>query len=165
MTTKQVSHSRLRELLHYDAVTGVFTNRQSRMGGVVEGSIAGTKRSDGYIKITIDRKQYYAHKLAWFYVYDVFPDLVDHVDRNRSNNRIENLRLATASQNQQNQLLRSNNTSGFKGVSYYKRTGKWKTEIQVNGVRKCLGYFDTPEKAFEAYTSLAAMIHSHRPEN
>ena len=81
---------------------------------------------------------------------------VDHADRNTLNNTRANLRLCTPSQNGANRSLQRNNTSGYKGVSFHKHSQKWKAAVRVNGYLQCLGYFHTPEEAFEAYSQAAA---------
>lgn len=84
---------------------------------------------------------------------------MDHINTIRSDNRIANLREATNSQNNFNSPMKPNNTSGFKGVSWSKREGKFKAQIAANGVRMVLGSFDSPEEASEAYKSAAAKLH------
>lgn len=86
-------------------------------------------------------------------------ELTDHINMNKLDNRRENLRIATHSQNGQNQGLRPDNTSGFKGVSWYKKTSKWTASIYIYGRRKYLGYFDTPELAHAAYCKAAKELH------
>jgi hypothetical protein len=84
---------------------------------------------------------------------------VDHIDRNGLNNRRDNLRLVTKSQNQHNRAISSNNTSGYKGVFKHKASGKWLSEINVAGKQLYLGLFDTPEDAYAAYCSASVQFH------
>ena len=95
------------------------------------------------------------------YIYGVDPKEmeIDHINGDRSDDRIENLRLATRQQQQWNIQATASNTSGYKGVSYYKRTGKWRAYIQVNNKQKSLGYFCTKENAYLAYTEAAKQLH------
>ncbi|MEW4959716.1 HNH endonuclease, partial [Enterobacter cloacae subsp. cloacae] len=89
---------------------------------------------------------------AWFYVHGYLPEQeVDHINRIRSDNRIENLRLATRSENAKNKEKSKANTSGFKGVSQQKKTGNWVAHIRLNGKNKHLGTFRSPERASIAY--------------
>lgn len=113
-----ITHERLLELVSYDAETGLFTNKIRRgCNGV--GTICGTIDSHGYISIMLDRHYYAGHRLAWFYVTKEWPEIgLDHKDRLRSNNKWNNLRLATKSENAQNQNIGLANTSGYMGVSW-----------------------------------------------
>ena len=162
MTTENISAAELRRLIDYDPETGRFTSRVRR-GRIAVGDVVGTRRNDGYVKIGIGGRQYYAHRLAWLHVYGEYPSVVDHVDRNPSNNRLTNLRLVNLSQNQQNQVAHINNTSGYKGVTLHKKSGLWKAEIQVNRRRTTIGYYKTPDQASVAYQTAAMIFHSHRP--
>ena len=154
-----LTQERLKEQLHYDEATGIFTWRLARQG-VRSGSVAGTVRPNGYIAIKIDRRLYLAHRLAWFYVYGEFPPAdIDHINCMKSDNRIVNLRLATSSENQMNVQIQSNNTSGFKGVTWHKKRGKWQAQSKLNGKYRFLGYFPSAEAASEAYQAFAKRHH------
>lgn len=120
---------------------------------------AGTMRKNGYIQIRINRKIYLAHRLVFLMHHGFLPKEVDHIDGNEANNAVENLRLATPSQNMRNRGKQSNNKSGFKGVSWDKRKAKWRATIGINRKYKHLGYFDCPEQAYGAYCQAAAEIH------
>lgn len=122
MNRCQVSEERLKELLTYKE--GVFFWNLSR-GGAAKGSVAGSLNSEGYLLVWIDKINYKCHRLAWLYTYGCWPDNIDHINGNRSDNRIENIRSVSAHENTKNQKIRSDNTSGFTGVSYYK--GRWIT--------------------------------------
>ena len=144
MKTKQLpTQERLKEVLNYDHETGVFTWKISR--GVKKGTEAGCLTGDGYILIRVDRKLYRASRIAWMYHYGEDPGdlLVDHKDRNRSSNRIDNLRLATPEQNNQNM-----NANGF---SWSKARKKWEAYIRFEGRKINLGLFTCTEDAREAY--------------
>jgi hypothetical protein len=143
-----LTQSRLKELLDYQPLTGLFYWRN--------GKVAGWDDASGYIQISVNGRQYRAHRLAWLYMTGAWPNgLIDHRDTNRSNNRWDNLRPATHSQNHANAPLRSDNSSGFKGVCLHKKTGKYKAAIQVNRKSIYLGLFPTPELAHDAYVSAA----------
>lgn len=144
---------RLRELLDYDPVTGIFRWRVSLRRGLA-GAIAGTVRRDGYRKITILRTQHYSHRLAWLYVYGGWPaDEIDHKDNTPGHDWIDNLRPATRPQQSANSVLHADNQTGLKGVSYEPRTGKWQARIRINGVQRHIGYFATAEAAHAAYAA------------
>jgi hypothetical protein len=146
---------RLRELLHYDPVTGIFHWRIAVARRVKVGDIAGSVHRDGYRQIMIDGRRYYAHHLAWLYVHGEWPPSeLDHINGVPDDNRIANLRLATPSQNQWNQGNRKNNTSGFKGVGWHRRR-RWRAQIGINGRYIHLGYFATPEEAHQTYCAAA----------
>jgi len=107
----------------------------------------------------IMRRDYKTHRVAWALHYGEWPELfIDHIDRNGLNNKIENLRLVTNSQNQQNRKINDNNRSGFKGV--WAKCGKWQAKIQSSGVRYHLGVFSTPEDAHIAYCNAANSLNS-----
>jgi hypothetical protein len=145
-------------LLDYDPLTGVFVWRESK-GRAKKGSVAGSLRPDGYLKVVIDGQQYLLHRLAWFYVYGVWPsETVDHKDTNRQNNAIENLREATYQQNNCNKLNEMG-ASGFKGVSWHSCSRKWMARIKSFRKTVYLGIFDTPEQAHEAYCAAAREVH------
>lgn len=118
------------------------------------GKIAGRTSCYGYIQIGLNKRIYFAHRLVWLWHYGVWPNgPLDHINRNRRDNRIENLRQASDSSNQANVGLRSNNTSGYRGVSRARCRSKlkWRANICVRGIRADLGTFQTPEEASIAY--------------
>lgn len=156
---------RPRELLHFDTCTGVFRWRRASNSRVLPWAVAGHVNPVlGYVQIGIDGKHYLAHRLAWYYVHGVWPaDQLDHRDGVRSNNRMSNLREAGHAENGQNQTLRSDNTSGFLGVSWFKRDSNWKAQIRLNGTSYSLGYFDTPEEAHAAYLAAKKNLHLFNP--
>jgi len=147
--------ARVLELLDYDPATGLFTWK-IRRGCRPAGAEAGTL-SYGYIRIKVDGKCYRAHRLAWLVVNGHLPDELDHINLIKDDNRISNLRPATSQENSRNTGRRSSNTSGFKGVCWHSRDKKWHARAQdVNGKRKFLGSFPTPEAASAAYESYAS---------
>ncbi len=152
-----LTQSRLKELLDYDPETGLFTRRVAR-GNQRAGDTAGTLIK-GYIAILIDRKPYYAHRLAWFYVYGEWPkDEIDHINRRKADNQIANLREADRSQNMGNQKPSSLSKSGLKGANWRSDTGRWRAKIKLHGRNHYLGYFSTPEEAHATYVKKAQEI-------
>ena len=105
----------------------------------------------GYLKVCIDKKNYLVHRLIFLMHHGYLPELLDHIDMDKLNNRIENLRDADKELNSWNRGLQANNTSGFRGVSWNKAAGKWHAYIKIKGKRKHLGLFNTPEEASAAY--------------
>lgn len=146
-------------IVSYDPDTGIFTRRKSAPHMPV-GAVCGMRHHTGYVMIRVKCFKIPAHRLAWMLVHGEWPKTdVDHIDCDRSNNRFENLRLAFDCGNAQNAKLRRDSTTGFKGVSYFKRNKKWGAGIQAGGVRKFLGLFKSPESAHAAYCSAAALLH------
>lgn len=145
----------LHSLFRYVPETGDLlwkVSRNSYGKRIRPGDIAGSIDGKGRIAVGINGRLYYAHRIVWAMNYGEWPSKqIDHKDRDQSNNRLENLRLATNSDNQANQSLGRNNTSGFKGVSLHRKTGKWAAEVQCNGKRKRLGLFSDKIEAAKAY--------------
>ena len=158
-----VTQERLKELLNYNPDTGIFTwlvTRNAYGGGVRPGSIAGDKDSHGYWRIGIDGTRYPLHRLAWLYVRGAMPENhIDHINGDKADNRLCNLRQATRFENLSNRGKNKNNSSGYKGVWFNKKLGKWIAGITHNNKAKHLGVFETPELAYEAYCKKAAELH------
>lgn len=123
-------------------------------------SNGGKKRPDKKYRITkISGEYYYVHKLIYLFHHGYMPEQVDHINRDALDNRIENLREATGSQNCANRKLFKNNTSGARGVSWDKTRGKWAAHASVNGVQKKLGYYDDLEAAAEQAKNARIKFH------
>ena len=169
MAKADLTPERLRELLHYDPDTGLFTWKAKpsvKAGRTKIGAVAGTKLKNGRLMIGISGGRYYAHHLAWFYTHGRWPrDGLDHRDGNPMNNRIDNLREATQAQNMQNlsSTPGKRNKSGFVGASCAARDNAWLAHIKVNGKNTYLGTFPTPELAHVAYCKAKAKHHSFQP--
>lgn len=142
----------LKELLHYNPNTGIFTWKVAKNSHAKVGDIAGYKKiSDLYIAIKIDSKKYFAHRLAFLYVYGNFPKRnIDHINHIRDDNRIINLREVTHSENQRNSKKRKDNKSGFTGVCRGNNKNKWVAQIKANGKVKHLGIFRDKKDAIRA---------------
>lgn len=172
----EVFLERLQKALDYNPDTGLFTWKESRFCGryrsvlvVQAGDVAGCLRRDGYTSIGIDRKVYMAHRLAWLYSFGSYPDdgfEIDHIDGDRSNNRIKNLRLVTRNENLQN--LRSakshNKTSGVLGVHFDSQRGKWRAVLNLNKKKHCLGFFNSVEEAAKARALGESRLFTHAPD-
>lgn len=137
----KITQKRLKELLYYDLKTGIFTWRVSPNNRIPKGKEASCISQTGYITICIDRSQYLAHRLAWLYVYGNFPEnIIDHINRNRLDNRIENLRDVSYTCNSRNRKKYKNNKSGVSGVSFNVDKLKWHSFIRINNKQVNLGY-------------------------
>lgn len=144
-----LDHKTLLSILSYNELTGWFSFNYI-VGSRKKGSRAGSILSKGYRHIRINKQAYYEHRLAWFYVHKEWPpNYIDHIDQDKSNNILSNLRCVTKEENQRKLSLRKTNTSGFAGVC--KVGNRWQAQISIMSKFKYLGLFNTPEEASEAY--------------
>ena len=143
-----ITQSELKELLDYNQDTGIFTWKKNVSSRARVGDIAGSLSQAGYMNIVISKKKYSSHRLAWFYIYGEFPSNdIDHINNNKSDNRIINLREATRNQNNCNRNIQKNNKSGVKGIYKHTQYDKWVAEIKINKKSIYLGVFDNLELA------------------
>jgi len=159
------SLAELNDLLDYDPETGLFTWKKSRRGTARAGSTAGRlHKYTGYVYIYIKSKFYLAHRLAYKMYHGSDPvDMLDHIDMDRANNRIANLRDATRTQNGGNSKSKKNSFSGVKGVQANRNLAKsgistaspWKAHITFNKKKIHLGCYKTKEEAAIAYEKAA----------
>lgn len=151
---------RLRELLDYDPITGIFRSRHARSKLKI-GDCAGTIQFQGYRLISVDGEKLRAARLAWLYMTGEWPtEHIDHINGDPADDRWANLRQASRSENMANQkLLRLDNTSGARGVSWDKRLGKWHARVNYQRKLHHVGYFDSFEEAVAARDAKAAAIH------
>lgn len=154
-----ISLNYLREILHYSIITGDFYWLKSK-GRVKAGDIAGTYDAYGYRVININHNPYKSHRLAWFWVTGAWPEYdIDHKNGAPSDNYWLNLREATRSQNNSNIRMKSNNTSGYKGVYWHKASKKWQASIGVSKKLKHLGLFEGIEEACAARLKAQQELH------
>ena len=147
---------RVRELFDYDPITGIVTRRKTTAPMWKFGQIVGCPDRHGYLLVRVDGVLHKLHRMIWLWMTGELPILdIDHVDRDGSNNSWENLREATKSQNLSNRTKQSNNTSGFKGVSWNKQNSKWAAKINVEGRQLHLGFRDTPVECYRLYVDAA----------
>jgi len=150
----------LRGLFSYDPGAGVVRWRiatRGRGGHIPAGAIAGTK-TEGYGKVTINQTTYPTHRVIWKIWYGTEPpDYIDHIDGNKANNKISNLRAATCAQNMANRTSSALNTTGYKGVS--KNAGAYVAWITVNYRQRYLGRYRTAAEAHDAYAAAALALH------
>lgn len=157
--SKLITLEMLKGLLCYEPETGDFRRLTSPSHNAKAGSAAGCLRSDSYLQISVGGEMYLAHRLAWLYAHGEWPPAqIDHINGIRDDNRLCNLRLATPSENQQNQRVAyANNTTGLLGVSA--RRKKFMASIQVFGNRIRLGVFPTKEIAHSVYLKAKRYLH------
>ena len=155
----------LKKWLWYDQETGIFRWRISPMPRISPWQSAGKITRNGYVRIGLNGKSYAAHRLAWLYVHDCHPEnYIDHIDGNPLNNQIENLRLATNKQNQENQKQSVRNTTGFRGVTFNKRSNKYQAQVCHNGKLIYCGLFETAEQAANAAKTKRKILYTHEKE-
>lgn len=152
---RAISHSRVIELVSYDPESGRFiwvkTGRHTKAGAE-----AGSMSSNGYRRVNLERIEFLAHRLAWFWMTKEWPKAeIDHINGDKADNRWVNLREANRSQNKANTRSWLNSASGMKGVHRHPGTRKWRASIQVNGKTLHLGYFEDASEAKEAYERAA----------
>lgn len=162
MATADLTAQRLRTLLNYDPETGVFTwiAKSAPRANTLVGSVAGTVIDGGYIRVTVDRRFYRAHRLAWLYMTGEWPLAdIDHINGQPSDNRWANLRDVPRSVNLQNRrvAMGHNTTSGILGVS--KKRDKWRARIKFDG-RDHVSTHDSIEDAQAAYLASKRAHHS-----
>jgi hypothetical protein len=146
------------EYLDYNPETGIFIWKvKTKTRG--KGEIAGNANWRGYVSIWINASPYYAHRLAWAIHHGEWPiGDIDHINENKSDNRISNLRVASRSENMFNRGSNKNNTSGIKGVSFCKSTNRWRAQITMDRKSVNVGRFKTKEEAADAYILKAREI-------
>lgn len=134
MLRNDLTQAELMEELDYNPETGIFIRIKQKPGRAKVGDVAGSQpRVTGHVGIKINHTLYQAHRLAWLYVYGEWPDgLLDHKNGIASDNRIDNLRVATNAQNMHNRKLNGNNKSGVKGLCYDPKMEKWVVQVRYN---------------------------------
>lgn len=151
---------RARELLSYDSDAGVLAWRITRGGHVCSGKPAGSL-TGRYIRIGIDGRGYRAHRVAWLIAHGAWPTgQIDHINGNRADNRLANLRDVSPCVNAQNQrAAHKRNESGLLGATFHAQSGRWRAQILHEGKNLTLGRFDTAEAAHGAYLAAKRNLH------
>jgi hypothetical protein len=176
MNEESLTQDLLKDLLDYDAITGIFTWKYrekryfktdrawSSWNSKYAQNEAGSD-SNGYILIGIFYVRYKAHRLAWLYITGRWPkNQIDHINGNGSDNRIENIRDVPQQENQRNASLREDNTSGVTGVSFHLMSGKWRATIRYDDKYVHLGTFGTKMEAVLARKQ-AEIKHGYHPNH
>lgn len=148
--TTHLHPDELKRLVIYDSKTGVFTRRIDRSDGYKTGEVLNSPDKNGYLRTTINDKTYKLHRLAWLYVYGVFPSgVIDHINGNVTDNRIENLRDTSHRQNTMNK--KSHREGRLVGAQWSQVMQKWGSSIRLNGKGYHLGFFVTEKEASDAF--------------
>jgi len=136
---------------HFDPATGILTNSKTRGSKALKGKESGTLHYSGYLQVCFQRKIFRAHRIGWLLYYGKWPiNLVDHINRIRTDNRIENLREATSSENLSNTEKRANNTSGYRGVDFRPDKKRFRARIFSKKKAYTIGHYKTAKEAAEA---------------
>lgn len=177
MKKSEIDFHKIEERLEYLSETGEFLWKRlpgnsrtinswnTRYAGKIAGTIRCVNKDSGlyYKFINIEGIVHRAHHLVWLFEHGSIPAMIDHLDGNGLNNKIDNLRELSMSDNIRKARIQVNNTSGYKGVSFRKDTGKWTARTKIDGKYVSLGSFCTKEEAFEIYSQkvleIAGEIH------
>lgn len=161
--TARELQARLKDAFVYDPETGVFLHRKDGMHKKAMTPACSLNKSLGYQTIRWDGRNAYAHRMAWVYVHGEHPNRVDHINGNRADNRLANLRSVTQSENLQNQSSKPKGGNKLLGASLDKRTGRYFAYIGHKGKTKHLGRFATAEEAHQAHLSAKMVLHTANP--
>ncbi|MDU6435210.1 MAG: HNH endonuclease [Pantoea sp.] len=144
----------------YSAETGEIYRMVTKRKRDTPGQRAETTCGTGHLQVKVLGRRIQAHRMAWFLFYGTWPaGEIDHINGVKTDNRIENLRDCSKSDNQCNRGMNRNNSSGYKGVYLHKKSGKWMARIGRQGKSYGLGYFSTPQEAYSAYCAAASNLH------
>lgn len=159
---KPKNDSHWHDVFKYEPSTGNLINRSRRIKSR-EGVVSGWIHIDGYVQVYAFGRSHLAHRVVWEMVNGPIPDgmEIDHINGVRTDNRLKNLRVVTRVDNMRNQKRRCDNTTGYTGVSWEKRLGKYRAGIRTEGVRRHLGIFNTAEEAHSAYLVAAQQLGFH----
>tara|TARA_R110002124_G_scaffold24569_5_gene89892 strand:- start:1766 stop:2269 length:504 start_codon:yes stop_codon:yes gene_type:complete len=154
-----LTQNRLKELFSYNPLTGVFTRKVKLSYKSKIGEVVGCLTKAGYLTTQVNGKSYRLHRLAYFYMTGDWPNITDHINGVKTDNRWTNLRSCTQQQNTFNQKISSNNTSGFKGVSWVSKRKKWYVTVGGHKPNPHVGAFDSLEEAAIVAKRVQAEVH------
>jgi hypothetical protein len=164
MKNADLTAAEVRRLLSYNPNDGQLRWKHDQTNGAVAGSIAGSRATTGYIRVTIFRKSYAAHRLAWIHAHGHWPtQIVDHINGVRHDNRACNLRLASPRQNAQNKGVAANNTSGSPGVRYRADQDRWVAYIKHGRRQVQVGSYRSRSEAEAARAKAKQTLHTFQP--
>jgi hypothetical protein len=136
-----ITQEELKSQVNYDQETGIFTWKVRNSNRIKIGDQAGNYHNGGYIEMYLLGERHLAHRLAWLYVNGYMPKIIDHIDGNKLNNKISNLREVSYAENMYNSKIRSDNKSGVRCVSWNKKHQKWEVRVKIDGKLKNYGYY------------------------
>ena len=145
----EVLRERFNHLFEYNKDTGDLIRKITTGGRAVKGQIIRSPNNQGYYRVYVDGKRYLVHRVVFLMNHGYLPEMIDHINMDKQDNRLENLREATKDLNMINRGLFSNNTSGASGVSFH--NGKWRARISEYGEERYLGKYETFEEAKKVY--------------
>jgi len=158
-----LTYKRATEVLSYDAQTGIVTWKKSTGPRAFVGAPVGCKSRKGYLEFQVDGGSYKVHRVAWLIHTGQWPvDQIDHINGDKADNRIANLREATNAQNCQNRRRKSTNTSGVTGVTYVTRDKRWVAQINIDGKQQVIGRFADKASAVERRLVLEKTLYPYR---
>jgi hypothetical protein len=138
-----ITQAELKNYVYYDPDTGAFTRKEKPARGKAKaGDVMGSRHMAGYMAASVRNKAYLLHRLAWLYVHGYMPEQIDHINHDRTDNRISNLREVVPQENLRNQKLSAANTSGVTGVAWDKAKRKWMAQVKVDYRNVHLGRYD-----------------------
>ena len=149
--TSVLTQSEVKQKFEYNPITGVVSKN---------GIEAGYKDTHGYIKIMVNNKNYYAHRIAWLYMTGENVKQIDHKNRIRHDNKWTNLRSCTQSENAQNMSVHKSSKTGIKGVTWHPRTDSYLVQIKLNYKNHFLGYHEDFFEACCARKSTERKLHA-----
>lgn len=166
MRTKGVladTDQEIKRRIRYDQITGKFYWKVTigGRGGKAGEELTGRINKNGYLDVGVNCKRYLLHRVAWFLAHEEWPNHIDHVDHNRLNNKLENLRSVSNAENMLNKSMSPRNKSGITGVDWYARDNKWRAQIAKNRRRVWLGCFDSLLDAVAARKSAEMRLGFH----
>ncbi len=162
MTTPLPTIEILNELFNYDPGTGILTRAMTMASNAKAGAAVGAVDRYGYLKARVMHKEFKVHRLIWKMIHGVDPvGEIDHIDGNPANNRADNLRLASRGENAHNTRLFRNNSSGHKGVSWDRNSGRWDAQLASGGRVVFRRTFIELSDAIEAIRAARERHHTH----
>jgi len=159
-----ITQNQIKSLFEYKDGDLYWKEKSSPKSRIKIGDKITSKFIDGYHRVCINRKTYKLHRIIFLYHFGYLPEIVDHIDCNKNNNRIENLRQANKSQSQHNKGLQKNNKSGIKGVNWCNNKMKWRSRCQING-KRISKYFTDLNEAEEYVVKLRNILHNEYANN